>query len=77
MKSIGFKNIIKIKTACVLFNGVEILKLNMPKRVNGWELFPLYTSFSHLERRATLLLSFVFFYSVCDIPRADSLWKWK
>lgn len=35
MKSMGFKNIIKIKLVCVLFNGVEILKLNMPKCVNG------------------------------------------
>lgn len=77
MKSIGFKNIIKIRLACVLFNGVEIRKLNMPKCVNGWELFLLYTSFSHLERKVTLLLSFAFFYSVCDILRADSFRKWK
>lgn len=61
MESMGFKNIIKIKLVCVLFNGVEILKLNMPKCINGWELSPLYTSVSHLERKAILLHSFIQF----------------
>lgn len=73
MKSIGFKNIIKIKLVCVLFNGVEILKLNIPRCINRWEFFLLYISVSHLERKATLLLSFAFFHSVCDTSRADSV----
>lgn len=59
VESMGFKNKIKIKLVCVLLNGVEILKLNMPKCSNGWELFLLYTSVSHLERKATLLHSFI------------------
>lgn len=62
MKSMGLKHIIKSKLVRVLFNGVEILKLNMPKSVNRWELFPLYTSVSHVEKnKATVLLSFACF----------------